>query len=113
MISQGAPQEINREADSVAVMAAVADNLRYLLTRLGLYGAPWAVVILISAIPRAQLSDAYLAAFRELAGVKRGVAREFDPAAPSWMSNHSWRRTCRRRGAGAVASPVMAWRPRC
>ena len=79
MTSQGTPQEMNQEADSVAVMAAVADSLRYLLACLGLYGAPGAVVILISAVPRARLSDADLAAFRELADVQRGVAREFGP----------------------------------
>ena len=79
MTSQGTPQEVSREADSVAVTAAVADNLRHLLTCLGRYGAPGAVVILISAVPRARLSDADLAAVRKLADVQRGVAREFGP----------------------------------
>ena len=49
--------EVNRETDFVAVMTAVADNLRYLLTCLGLYGAPGAGAILIAAVPSARLSS--------------------------------------------------------
>ena len=79
MTYQRTPQAVNREADSVTVTAAVADKLRYLLTCLRLYGAPGAVVILISAVPRARLSDADLTAFRKLTDVQRGVASELGP----------------------------------
>ena len=46
---------------------------------MGLVGAPGATLILMSPVPRAQLSDADLAAFRQLADVQRDVARAFRP----------------------------------
>ena len=75
LTTRAAPQRV--VVDAPTLTAAVAENLRWLIMHLGHYGAPRAIVVLISAIPRAQLSDEDLSAFRRLVDAQRDVAREF------------------------------------
>ena len=77
LTSRPAPQLVREDAPSLIV--SVADGLRWLITCLGLNGAPEATGILITAVPRAQLTAAGLAAYRQLANAERAVAREFHP----------------------------------
>ena len=65
--------------DVPGVTAAVADNVRWLLGCLAMFGAPDTTVILMTAVPRAQLTDDGLSAFRQLSDALRGVAAEYAP----------------------------------
>ncbi|KAF0312258.1 hypothetical protein FJT64_016985 [Amphibalanus amphitrite] len=59
--------------------AAVAGNIRWLLGSLLMFGAPEATVVLMTVVPRAQLSDADLSVFRQLSDALRDVAADFGP----------------------------------
>ncbi|KAF0306396.1 hypothetical protein FJT64_002423 [Amphibalanus amphitrite] len=65
--------------DAPAIAAAVAGNIRWLLGSLLMFGAPEATVVLMTVVPRAQLSDADLSVFRQLSDALRDVAADFGP----------------------------------
>ena len=65
--------------DAPSLIVSVADGLRWLITCLGLNGAPETTVTLITTVPRARLADAGLTAYRQLANAQRALAREFHP----------------------------------
>ena len=61
----------------ISLSTAVSENLEWLIGCLQMFGATGSVVVVLSTIPRAQLSDAGLAAFRALSDAQRDVVRRF------------------------------------
>ena len=86
----------------------MADNVRWLLGCLAMFGAPDTTVILITAVPRAQLSGDDLSAFWQLSDALWDVAAEYAPRASFWTWSGCWRPNGRSRAAGAAGCTATA-----
>ena len=76
--------------DASGVTQAVADNGRWLLGCLAMFGAPDTNVILMTAVPRAQLPGDDLSAFRQLSDALTDEAAENTPrCALTWRQQEA------------------------
>ena len=112
--------------DHTKVIQNISDAVRRIVGGIALYVAPEATIVLLTCIPRHQLSPDALAAFRGLSDALRGVAAEFAPrcvlldverllkaegtASGSWRGRHFLSSGAGEPGASAVeVDTVSVW----